>query len=178
MTQGSRFGDHCALLRQVEKYFLSNRQIFPIHRIDRETAGLLLLAHDREAAAKFSRLFRQHQVKKQYQAIVRGLPIPEGQKAEIDLPLDGKNALTQYTVLSFDKTLQQSRLWVRIITGRRHQIRRHFDMIGHPLIGDPLYGQGNKNKEGLQLVAWGLSFDCPLGNGLVDINIDPNKISI
>lgn len=179
MTQGSRFGDHCTLLRQVDKFFLSKRQVFPVHRIDRETHGLLLLAHDREAAAKFSKLFQQHLVKKQYQAIVLGCPAPEGRKkGVIDLPLDGRTALTRYTVLSVDLTLQQSRLCVQTITGRRHQIRRHFDMIGHPLIGDSLYGQGNKNKKGLQLVAWRLSFNCPFGNGLIDIKIDPNQLPI
>jgi len=50
---------------------------------------------------------------------------------------------------------------VQIRTGRLHQIRRHFDLIGHPVMGDPRYGTGNKNKEGLQLEADQLRFICP-----------------
>jgi tRNA pseudouridine32 synthase/23S rRNA pseudouridine746 synthase len=46
-------------------------------------------------------------------------------------------------------------------TGRKHQIRRHFEMIGHPVIDDPRYGKDNKNTEGLQLVATALEFECP-----------------
>jgi tRNA pseudouridine32 synthase/23S rRNA pseudouridine746 synthase len=46
-------------------------------------------------------------------------------------------------------------------SGRKHQIRRHFDMIGHPVMGDPRYGKGNKNAEGLQLLATSLKFKCP-----------------
>ena len=48
-----------------------------------------------------------------------------------------------------------------IATGRKHQIRRHFDMIGHPVMGDPRYWQNNKNSTGLQLIATGLEFQCP-----------------
>ncbi len=48
-----------------------------------------------------------------------------------------------------------------IRTGRKHQIRSHFEMFDHPVIGDPRYGEGNKNKEGMQLAATALEFQCP-----------------
>jgi 23S rRNA-/tRNA-specific pseudouridylate synthase len=51
-------------------------------------------------------------------------------------------------------------------------------MIGHPTIGDLLYGQKNKSEEGLQLVALGIKFDCPFGNDSINIKIDPNRLPI
>ena len=80
--------------------------------------------------------------------------------------------------MNFDKNLQQSLLCIQTISGRCHQIRRYFDMIGHPTIGDLLYGQKNKSEEGLQLVALGIKFDCPFGNDSIDIKIDPNRLPI
>jgi len=75
--------------------------------------------------------------------------------------VDGKAALTEFEALSYDPAANASKVAVRIKTGRLHQIRRHFDLIGHPVMGDPRYGAGNKNKKGLQLVADRLSFICP-----------------
>ncbi|MCE5311738.1 MAG: hypothetical protein LLF86_01145 [Nitrospiraceae bacterium] len=84
-----------------------------------------------------------------------------GAKGRIELPLDSKDAATEYEFISYDPASNSSDLDVRIYTGRLHQIRRHFDMIGFPVIGDPKYGKGNKNKEGMRLVASCLEFICP-----------------
>lgn len=67
---------------------------------------------------------------------------------------------------------------VELITGRMHQIRRHLEMIGYPVMGDPKYGRGNKNRSGLQLVATRLQFECPLGNGHIDQAVDPEKLGL
>jgi tRNA pseudouridine32 synthase/23S rRNA pseudouridine746 synthase len=80
--------------------------------------------------------------------------------------------VTHYALKLFDAQKNQSLVQVTPVTGRRHQIRRHFDMIGHPVMGDPRYGSGNKNKSGLQLSAIGLAFECPLGKGTIKIMID------
>ncbi|KDE38920.1 Ribosomal large subunit pseudouridine synthase D [Nitrincola lacisaponensis] len=156
MSQGTAFGDHLSLLRLAEQQL--NRPVFLVHRLDRETAGLMLIAHTSVAAATLSRLFEQHQIEKIYQARVRGETPAEGR---IDLPLDGKTAITHYQRLSYDASLNQSCLRIRLETGRTHQIRRHLDAIEHPIIGDPRYGRGNKNNEGLQLLATELHFQCP-----------------
>ena len=66
---------------------------------------------------------------------------------------------------------------VELHSGRHHQIRRHFDLIGFPVIGDPRYGMNNKNKKGMRLVAYALAFECPLGNGSVHVEIDPEEAS-
>ena len=161
MSQGTKYGDHCSLLRQAALHFKSKRKVYLIHRLDREAAGLVLLAHDKTAAGRLSRLFQKQQIIKRYTARVLGnltAPLP-GDK--IDLKLDGKSALTEVSVDHYDQETHTSKVYIVIRTGRKHQIRRHFEMIGHPVMGDPRYGKGNKNKEGMQLAATALEFQCP-----------------
>jgi tRNA pseudouridine32 synthase/23S rRNA pseudouridine746 synthase len=156
LAQGTRFADHCALTRQAE--LALGRPVFPVHRLDREASGLMLLAHNRDAAARLSRLFREGAVDKGYRVQVLGRPAERGL---IDLPLDGKPARTHYQVSSYDELSDRAVLEVRLDTGRLHQIRRHLDALGHPVIGDPRYGKGNKDPNGLRLVAHVLQLRCP-----------------
>ncbi len=156
MSQGTAFGDHLSLLRQVEQQL--NKPVFLVHRLDRETAGLMLIAHTKAAAATLSNLFQQQQINKVYQAWVAGQTPPQG---EIVTPLDGKPASTRFRRLAYDEKLNQSQLEITIATGRTHQIRRHLAELGYPVMGDPRYGNNNKNTAGLQLKAVQLSFECP-----------------
>ncbi len=172
MTQGTRFGDHGALTRQVERHFIPRRKIFLVHRLDRETSGLVIIAHNRQSAALLSKMFRSRKIQKTYRAWVRGNVGSVESEGTIDLQLDTRRAVTHYAIELFDAQKNQSLVRVTPVTGRRHQIRRHFDMIGHPVMGDPRYGTGNKNKYGLQLIAVGLAFECPLGNGSIKIMLD------
>ncbi len=181
MTQGTRFGDHCALSRQVEQHYQSQhrgRQVLLVHRIDREAAGLVLVSHNRIAAARFSKMFRKRQIEKHYRIKVRGDLCSVGAEGTIDLALNNRPAQTLYRPLSYDPSTDQSLVRVQIITGRRHQIRRHFEMIGHPVMGDPLYGSNNKNETGLELTAISLTFECPFGNGQINTRIDPDVIKL
>ncbi|MEJ2102424.1 MAG: RluA family pseudouridine synthase [Desulfobacterales bacterium] len=161
MSQGTKYGDHCSLLRQVELFYKSKRNAYLIQRLDREASGLVLLAHDRLAAGRLSRLFQTRQVIKKYSARVQGKLFETRRQGKVDLALEGKAAETEFVADSFDPVTHSSTVQIVIRTGRKHQIRRHFDLIGHPLIGDPRYGKGNKNREGLQLVATALEFECP-----------------
>lgn len=161
MTQGTKYGDHCSLLRQAELHFKTKRKIFLIHRLDREAAGLVLVAHDKTAAARFSRLFQNRQIIKRYTARVLGKLADQQPTSTIDLELDGKPATTEYAVSGYDPATLTSKVNIVIQTGRKHQIRRHFEMIGHPIMGDPRYGKNNKNKDGMQLAATALEFSCP-----------------
>jgi tRNA pseudouridine32 synthase/23S rRNA pseudouridine746 synthase len=176
MTQGTRFGDHGALTRQVERHFTPRRNVFLVHRLDRETSGLVIMAHNRRSAALLSEMFRSRKVHKTYQAWVLGDLGSTKSEGTIDLQLDARRAVTRYALKKFDTRKNQSLVRVRPVTGRRHQIRRHFDLIGHPVMGDPRYGHGNKNKSGLRLSAVGLAFECPLGNGPIKITIDGTDI--
>jgi tRNA pseudouridine32 synthase/23S rRNA pseudouridine746 synthase len=160
LSQGNDFGDHCALLRQAELFFKSTRPVFLVHRLDREAAGLMLVAHTPKGAAALSTLFREGRINKVYQAEVLGCPAePQG---SIAAALDGKPARTTYRVLASHPEQHSATLEVIIHTGRRHQIRRHLALIGHPVLGDPRYGSNNKNTAGLQLTAVALGFICPL----------------
>ena len=174
MTQGSRYGDHCALSRQVERYFSRHRKVYVVHRIDRETSGLLILCHNRQAAAHFSGMFKRREIKKGYDVWVRGDLRVHGDRGEINFPLDGRKAQTTYRCTAHHQEMNESRAHVEISTGRTHQIRRHFNMIGYPVVGDPRYGEGNKNRTGLKLVAKSLVFTCPFQRQPVMIHIDPD----
>lgn len=174
MTQGTRYGDHCALTRQIERHFSPRRRVFVIHRIDRETAGLVIVGHSREAAARISEMFKRREIVKYYDAWVQGNLKLRADRGEINFPIDGRRAQTHYRLIDYDADMDRSHVSVRLITGRLHQIRRHFDMLGYPVVGDPRYGKGNKNSTGLKLVAKALQFDCPFGNGPVKIEINPN----
>ncbi|KAF0182226.1 MAG: hypothetical protein FD164_1293 [Nitrospirae bacterium] len=161
LTQGTDYGDHCSLLRQAELAFGMKREVFPVHRLDREASGLVLIAHTKTAAAKLSDLFQKQQVQKIYRVVVRGIAGPPGSCRTIEIPLDSKPASSHYRVLSADAEADTSTLVFRIETGRLHQIRRHCAAIGHPVMGDPKHGSGNKNQEGMQLMAEMLTFRCP-----------------
>ena len=161
LSQGTKYGDHCALLRQVEQVYRSQRKVYLVHRLDREVSGLVLLAHDKTAAAKLSDLFQKQHIIKRYAARVRGNPAKSMPGGVIAFDLDGKPATTEFTVEIYETAIDISTVSIVMGSGRKHQIRRHFDMIGHPVMGDPRYGKENKNLEGLQLVATGLEFQCP-----------------
>ena len=176
LTQGTRHGDHCALTRQAEAYFKPRRNIFIVHRIDRETAGLVLLCHNPKAASRFSGLFQRREIEKCYDVRVRGDLRCQGEHGEIRFSLDGKTTRTRYQCISYNPDTNESRVHAEIMTGRTHQIRRHFDMIGHPVVGDPRYGDRNKNRTGLRLVAKSLAFIRPFKRRPISIRIDPENL--
>lgn len=161
LSQGTRSGDHCALLRFAETHFTPRRPVWLVHRLDREASGLMLIAHDKGAAAAFSQLFQGGEMIKHYRAAVRGLPCAVGDGGLLAGPLDGKAARTEYRVAAYDPTSDISLLLVTLFTGRKHQIRRHLAGIGHAVLGDPCYGKDNSFAGGLQLESFELAFTCP-----------------
>ena len=124
-------------------------KIYPVHRLDRSTSGLLLFALDASFFRYISRLFETRQIEKKYLAIVQGVPsIEEGTIDAPILSLPGKNkvvvhargkaSVSRYRLLEVFQTF--SLLEVSIESGRTHQIRVHLQSIGHPLLVDPVYG--------------------------------------
>ena len=120
-------------------------------------------------------MFQKRRIEKRYRALAAGKPVADDGPHIIDLALDGRPARTRYSVLRYDAATDRSLLEIQTLTGRRHQIRRHFNLIGHPIVGDPQYGRNNKNQQGLQLVAYRLSFQCPITHTLMDLEIDPAR---
>lgn len=173
-TQGTNYGDHCALLGHVEMAFRPQRQSFPVHRLDREAAGINLIGHSKNAATALSTLFQQRRVKKGYRVQVRGALHQDKVGGLIELPLDGKKSLTEFRTIFYNREANITDLEVFIHTGRKHQIRRHLPMIGHPVMGDPRYGKGNKNRSGLKLAATILEFECPYRKRGISYSIGPN----
>jgi tRNA pseudouridine32 synthase/23S rRNA pseudouridine746 synthase len=147
-----------------------------VHRLDMHTSGLLVLARGKEMQRRLSSQFAERQVDKRYVALVAGrLPTASG---EIDLPLSadwprrprqkvdplaGKPSLTRYQVLSHDPTTSRSRLLLVPLTGRTHQLRVHLQALGHPIIGDALYGNAEPAAQGTRLMlhAEALAFAHP-----------------
>ena len=145
-----------------------------VHRIDKDTSGLLIVAKNDNAHVKMSEQIKNHEVKKTYIALVRG--VFKENEATIDMPIgrstsdrkkmavnkNGKNAITHIKVLKrFDKyTLLQ----VNIETGRTHQIRVHLSHIGYPIVGDYTYSNGKNEFDviGQCLHAKKLEFKHPI----------------
>ncbi|MBJ6137663.1 RluA family pseudouridine synthase [Marinobacter litoralis] len=156
LSQGSQWGDHCSLLRLAEVQL--NRACFLVHRLDADAAGLMLVAHDGKAAAALSTLFSSRAMIKIYRARVTGQLLSKN--TTIDAPVDGKASVSHVTTIKADPETNTTLVEVKIETGRKHQIRRHLASVGHPIVGDRIYGA--KASSGLQLVAKYLAFDCPL----------------
>ena len=145
-----------------------------VHRLDKDTSGLLIIAKNDKAHLAMSEQIQNRQVKKTYLALVRGV-IAENE-ATIKMPIgrstkdrkkmavvkNGKEAITHFKVL--DRFSKYTYIEVRIETGRTHQIRVHMAEIGHPVIGDLVYSNG-KNEfgvEGQMLHAKSLDFKHPI----------------
>lgn len=152
LAQGTKYGDSLSLLRYVEKQ--RGKEVFLVHRLDKETRGLMLIAHNAKANKGLGTLWATQKVGKSYWAEVLGHV--EKERGEIDLPIEGKESFTSYEVL--EKREQTTLVNIVIKTGRKHQIRKHFLEIGHPVMGDPRYGRGNKNLDGMRLMACALRF--------------------
>lgn len=170
LAQGSQWGDHCSLLRCVELEL--KRPGYLIHRLDADAAGLMLIAHDSKAAGELSQCFAGRTMTKHYLARVTGHIQTQDQR--IDTPIDGKDAISRASTLSTDEADATSVLQVTIETGRKHQIRKHLQSIGHPIIGDRLYGKPARVP--LQLLAVSLEFDCPLNRQRVKLEL-PESLS-
>ncbi|MDP2675461.1 MAG: RluA family pseudouridine synthase [Dehalococcoidia bacterium] len=142
-----------------------------VHRLDRDTSGLLVVARTERARAGLTRQLKQREVSKTYLALVQGVPKPP--QGTIEAPIGrhprnrkkmaviagGREAETRYrlreTVDGF------ALLEVEPVTGRTHQIRVHLAAIGHPVVGDAVYGKRSELVGRQFLHAWRLAFDLP-----------------
>lgn len=177
LSHGSKWGDHCAITRWVEQHHRPQRPSYLVHRLDRATSGIMLIAHNKKIAANLCAQFENRQTDKRYHAVVTGeLPIGEHILTQ---PIDGRSAYTKVSRLGYDKGNNSSLVDITIKTGRKHQIRRHLSQLGYPIIEDRLYHpayqptvittthtQEKISNEmlinDLQLRAYHLAFTCPI----------------
>jgi tRNA pseudouridine32 synthase/23S rRNA pseudouridine746 synthase len=110
-------------------------------------------------AKQFSRLFARREIEKRYRVVVHGKFPQSPQPFTMSQPVDERPATSHATLLEYDARENRSLLEVSIETGRKHQIRRHLAEAGYPVVGDRLYGQGDSEKENLQLTACYLAFN-------------------
>ncbi len=163
-SQGSKWGDHCAIDRWAEQHLKPERPAFVVHRLDRAATGLMLLAHQKRSAKALSRLFENRQLTKTYRVVVHGHCPESDSPRTLSEPIDGRLATSHARLLGYNPDTDQSLLEVVIDTGRKHQIRRHLAGAGFPVVGDRLYGAAIDREipVDLQLCAYSLQFSCPL----------------
>ncbi|PCJ41343.1 MAG: RNA pseudouridine synthase [Moraxellaceae bacterium] len=161
-SQGSKWGDHCTVARWAEKNLLPERPAFVVHRLDRATSGLILLAHTKRTARSLSQLFENRGIKKRYRALVHG-EFPCGTQT-VNSNIDNRVACSHFDLLQSFPERELSLVEVQIETGRKHQIRRHLAELGFPIVGDRLHGVENSiaTSLDLQLCAFSLCFTCPI----------------
>jgi len=167
------------------------QQEFPdalsVHRLDMSTSGLLVVARGKVMQSRLSRLFREHRANKIYIAKIAGrikpptgtvdLPLgldwPNRPRQKIDLA-NGKSSFTRYRLLAYDEVTDTSRVELEPLTGRTHQLRVHMAAIGHPIMGDSLYGTGTGAMvQRLLLHASGLSFSHPESAEAINLMCEP-----
>ena len=164
-----------------------------VHRLDKDTTGLLVAAKNLEAQKRLIHSFSNRNVKKEYLAITVGRPRegrletkigrdPKNRKKMAVLEKtseQGKTAITEIQVLKTKKELS----WVRLIleTGRTHQIRVHLQHLNTPILGDPLYGSRTANlrykADNIYLHAWRLSFPHPTTGQILAFEVTPTRLS-
>lgn len=160
-----------------------DREVRLVHRLDRDTSGLVIFALSKEAQAKMGRRFERRQVRKEYAAEVWGAM--EADTGVVDAPITkdwtrndppvyvvdrdkGREAVTRFQVVEREADSTRVRLFPE--TGRSHQLRVHLLHLGHPIVGDPIYGPPEPEGR-MKLCACRLEFYHPLSGKPVGVGI-------
>ena len=163
----------------------SKAEVRTVHRLDRVVSGLMVLARNAEVAAELSRQIREHEFKKEYQAVLHGCPA-EREGTLVDLLLRDKRERKTYVVTEPAKGVQEAILDYRVLasnddfskvaitlrTGRTHQIRCQFSSRSWPLVGDRKY---SLNQDGCDIALWShrVAFRHPVTGDWMDFRLDP-----
>jgi 23S rRNA pseudouridine1911/1915/1917 synthase len=156
-----------------------------VHRLDRDTSGLLVIAKTPEALRALGIAMQRRYVKREYLGLVHG--VPERPRGTLDGPIardpehrlkyairaDGKPSVTHYALR--EELVRASELSFTLETGRTHQIRVHMAALGHPIINDPVYGRKDSRVSlaGQALHAWRLSFRHPVTREDLAFEVEP-----
>ncbi len=166
-----------ALLYHIKDLSTINGVIRPgiVHRLDKDTSGIIVVAKNDEAHGKLSEMFKEKTLEKTYVCITKGIFKDKEKRVETLIGRDprdrkkmavvqenGKIAISNYKVL--DEGKNHSLVKVRIETGRTHQIRVHMKYLNHPIMGDTTYGNGSEGVARQMLHAYSLKFTHPTKN--------------
>ena len=178
------------LIKLIKEENNEIKNLYLVHRIDKYTSGIVILAKDENIKKYFEDAFKNRNINKIYHAIVEG--IVKNKKGTINLSIGkdkknpnkrmilsvksgGENAITNYEVL---KRLKEHTLMkLNPITGRTHQIRIHLSSIGHPIIGDKIYSKNAKiyKMKSFALIAKEIHFIHPITKKNFDLIVEYNK---
>ena len=178
------------LIKSIKEENNKIENLFLVHRIDKYTSGIVILAKDENIKKYFEEAFKNRNINKIYHAIVEG--IVKNKKGTINLSIGkdkknpnkriilgvksgGENAITNYEVLKILK--EHTLMKLNPITGRTHQIRVHLSSIGHPIIGDKIYSKNAKiyKMKSFALIAKEIHFIHPITKKNFDIIVEYNK---
>ena len=157
-----------------------------VHRLDKDTSGLMIVAKNEEMLEKLSKMISEKKVERKYLAIVDGLI--KHDTGEVDAPIgrdrnnrqkmavtdiNGKNAVTHFRVL--ERFNNNTYIECILDTGRTHQIRVHMAYIGYPVNNDPLYGKGKCTEFGQMLHSYSIRFNHPRDGKKIKFEVEPPK---
>jgi tRNA pseudouridine32 synthase / 23S rRNA pseudouridine746 synthase len=178
-------GEHnkdCAVTRVREQFPAATGPLV-VHRLDMDTSGLLVFGLDAEAQRELSMQFENREVEKRYVALVEG--VMGAERGQIDVPMradienrpvqivdvvHGRPSVTRWRLLSVET--DRSRVELEPLTGRTHQLRVHMAHVGHAIVGDVLYGSGERSGPRLMLHAAWLRFRAPGSGECVECTSD------
>ena len=173
-----------AVLYHLHISSTTNMRAQIVHRLDKDTSGLMLVSKDERVLESLSNMIRDKEVKRCYLALVEGNDLPNS--ATIDAPigrdkqnrekmmitdLNSKNAITHIKVLKRFKN--KSLIECVLDTGRTHQIRVHMAYIKHPVVNDPLYNNRNATTFGQMLHSWSIDFIHPITKEALHFEVNP-----
>ena len=163
---------------------LGQTKPFLVHRLDKDTSGLLLVAKNEKMYSYLTEIQKKRKIKKHYLAVIKG--VPDKKYATIDASISrnkshrkkmsvnskGRKSLTTYKVIKSNDSM--SLIELELHTGRTHQIRVHMQALGHPIIGDTLYGKKSKLIDRQLLHAYKLEFKDNKNN-VISVQNEPEK---
>lgn len=167
--------NHSQSLEEKLRKQLNDKNLLVVHRLDRDTSGLILVAKSKEAFEAMKPLFRNREVTKEYSVLVSGAV---ARAQTIRQPIDGAEAITHLTPI---KSGAISYCRAEIETGRTHQIRIHCNAIGHPVLGDRDYQAKKINDSRMRQIshqmlhAYRLAFDHPYLHKKIDVTVQEPK---
>ena len=157
-----------------------------VHRLDKDTSGLMLVAKNEETLEKLSDMISKKEVVRKYLAIVDG--VIKHETGTVDAPIgrdlnnrqkmavtdvNGRDAITHFKVL--ERFNNNTLIECKLETGRTHQIRVHMAYIGYPINNDPLYGKGKSNEFGQMLHSYYIKFNHPRTDKVIEYEVEAPK---